>query len=394
MLLTAIQKERTGMEEKLLMEVVPGLEGIPAAESAISYIDGEAGILEYRGITVETLAEKSDFLEVAWLLIFGHLPAKDELERWRNDITFHTRLKLKILRMMEYLPENGHPMHYLQAVTSAMGMYYPARDTLDAESRYWSAVRLIAKMPTIVAACERLKHGDAPIQPRNDLSFAANFYYMLFECEPTKLVEKIMDAMLTLHADHTMNASTFSARVVGSTLADPYTIVSSAIGTLSGPLHGGANEEVVHMIEEIGSKENVRPYIERKLEKKEKIMGIGHRVYRTRDPRGEVLKGFIRELAEHNAIDRNTLEISRELEAVVKEKLEAKQLHPNVDFYSGIVFKAIGIPTELFTPIFAMGRVAGWLAHWMEQLKTNRIYRPTQKYTGLRARLYIPVAER
>ncbi|MBI2412801.1 MAG: citrate synthase [Deltaproteobacteria bacterium] len=382
------------MEEKLLMEVVPGLEGIPAAESAISYIDGEAGILEYRGITVETLAEKSDFLEVAWLLIFGHLPAKDELERWRNDITFHTRLKLKILRMMEYLPENGHPMHYLQAVTSAMGMYYPARDTLDAESRYWSAVRLIAKMPTIVAACERLKHGDAPIQPRNDLSFAANFYYMLFECEPTKLVEKIMDAMLTLHADHTMNASTFSARVVGSTLADPYTIVSSAIGTLSGPLHGGANEEVVHMIEEIGSKENVRPYIERKLEKKEKIMGIGHRVYRTRDPRGEVLKGFIRELAEHNAIDRNTLEISRELEAVVKEKLEAKQLHPNVDFYSGIVFKAIGIPTELFTPIFAMGRVAGWLAHWMEQLKTNRIYRPTQKYTGLRARLYIPVAER
>lgn len=394
MLLTAIQKERTGMEEKLLMEVVPGLEGIPAAESAISYIDGEAGILEYRGITVETLAEKSDFLEVAWLLIFGHLPAKDELERWRNDITFHTRLKLKILRMMEYLPENGHPMHYLQAVTSAMGMYYPARDTLDAESRYWSAVRLIAKMPTIVAACERLKHGDAPIQPRNDLSFAANFYYMLFECEPTKLVEKIMDAMLTLHADHTMNASTFSARVVGSTLADPYTIVSSAIGTLSGPLHGGANEEVVHMIEEIGSKENVRPYIERKLEKKEKIMGIGHRVYRTRDPRGEVLKGFMKELEAHKAIDRNTLEISRELEAVVKEKLEAKQLHPNVDFYSGIVFKAIGIPTELFTPIFAMGRVAGWLAHWMEQLKTNRIYRPTQKYTGLRARPYIPVAER
>lgn len=376
------------------MDVVPGLEGIPAAESAISYIDGEAGILEYRGITVETLAEKSDFLEVAWLLIFGRLPKEAELRKWRTDVTYHTRLKLKILRMMEYLPENGHPMHYLQAVTSAMGMYYPARDTLDAEARYWSAVRLIAKMPTIVAACERLKHGDAPIQPRNDLSFAANFYYMLFECEPTPLIEKIMDAMLTLHADHTMNASTFSARVVGSTLADPYTIVSSAIGTLSGPLHGGANEEVVHMIEEIGSKESVRPYIERKLEKKEKIMGIGHRVYRTRDPRGEVLKGFIRELAEHKAIDRKTIEISMELEAVVKEKLEAKQLHPNVDFYSGIVFKAIGIPTELFTPIFAMGRVAGWLAHWMEQLKTNRIYRPTQKYTGLRAQPYIPVSER
>ncbi len=394
MLLPPFERMRTDMEEKLMMDVVPGLEGIPAAESAISYIDGEAGILEYRGISVEALAEKSDFLEVAWLLIFGRLPKEAELHKWRTDVTYHTRLKLKILRMMEYLPENGHPMHYLQAVTSAMGMYYPARDTLDAETRYWSAVRLIAKMPTIVAACERLKHGDAPIQPRNDLSFAANFYYMLNEREPTALVEKILDAMLTLHADHTMNASTFSARVVGSTLADPYTIVSSAIGTLSGPLHGGANEEVVHMIDEIGSKENVRPYIERKLERKEKIMGIGHRVYRTRDPRGDVLKAFMRELADHKAIDQKTIEISRELESVVKEKLEFKHLHPNVDFYSGIVFKAIGIPTELFTPIFAMGRVAGWLAHWMEQLKTNRIYRPTQKYTGLRAQPYVPVAER
>ena len=274
------------MDEKLMMDVVPGLEGIPAAESAISFIDGEAGILEYRGITVEALAEKSDFLETAWLLIFGRLPKKDELDKWRTDITYHTRLKLKILRMMEYLPENGHPMHYLQAVTSAMGMYYPARDTLDAETRYWSAVRLIAKMPTIVAACMRLKHGDAPIQPRNDLSFAANFYYMLNEREPSALVERILDAMLILHADHTMNASTFSARVVGSTLADPYTVVSSAIGTLSGPLHGGANEEVVHMIDEIGSKENVRPYIERKLERKEKIMGVGHRVYKGPEGRG------------------------------------------------------------------------------------------------------------
>ncbi|MBI5642154.1 MAG: citrate synthase [Deltaproteobacteria bacterium] len=382
------------MEEKIIMDVVPGLEGIPAAESAISFIDGDAGILEYRGIPVETLARESDFLEVAYLLIFGHLPEKAEYEKFRTDVTYHTRLKLKILRMMEYLPENGHPMHYLQAVTSAMGMYYPARDTLDAETRYWSAVRLIAKLPTIVAACHRLKHGDAPILPRNDLSFAANFYYTLFECEPTGLIEEILDKMLILHADHTMNASTFSARVVGSTLADPYTIVSSAIGTLSGPLHGGANEEVVHMIDEIGSKDRVRGFIERKLEKKEKIMGIGHRVYKTTDPRGEVLKGFIKRLADQKNIDTNTLEISRELEAVVKEKLEHKHLHPNVDFYSGIVFKAIGIPTELFTPIFAMGRVAGWLSHWMEQLKSNRIYRPTQKYTGLRRQPYIPIDKR
>lgn len=382
------------MEEKILMEVVPGLEGILAAESAISYIDGERGILEYRGISIETLAEKSSFLETAWLLVFGRLPGKAELQKFRDDVTFHTRLKLKILRMMEYLPENGHPMHYLQAVTSAMGMYYPARDTLNPDMRYWSAVRLIAKLPTITAAVHRLKHGDAPIQPRNDLSFAANFYYMLFEKEPSKLVERVLDVMLILHADHTMNASTFSARVVGSTLADPYTIVASAIGTLSGPLHGGANEEVVRMIDEIGARENVRGYIEGKLEKKEKIMGVGHRVYKTVDPRGEVLKRYISLLAEHDGIDKKTLEISRELERIVHEKLSAKGLHPNIDFYSGIVFRSIGIPTELFTPIFAMGRVSGWLAHWMEQLKSNRIYRPEQKYTGLREQPYVPLEER
>ncbi|MEK6791859.1 MAG: citrate synthase [Deltaproteobacteria bacterium] len=382
------------MEEKLLMDVVPGLEGIPAAESAVSFIDGDAGILEYRGIPVETLAEKSTFLEVAYLLMFAKLPSKAEYEKFSADITNHTRLKLKILRMMELLPENGHPMHYLQAVTSAMGMYYPARDTLSAETRYSSAVRLIAKLPTIVAACHRLRHGDAPIQPQNHLSFAANFYYMLFEKEPTPLVEKIIDVMLILHADHTMNASTFSARVVGSTLADPYTVVSSAIGTLSGPLHGGANEEVVHMIEEIGSKENVRPFIEGKIARKEKIMGIGHRVYKTKDPRGTVLKEYIAILCGDKGLCSGVLEISEEIEKVVHEKLAHKKLHPNIDFHSGIVFSGIGIPTELFTPIFAMGRVAGWLAHWMEQLKTNRIYRPTQKYTGLRKMPYVPISDR
>ncbi len=382
------------MEERE-MAVVPGLEGIPAAESAISFIDGEKGILEYRGIPIEELAEHSTFLEVAYLLIFGRLPTIKEFTRFKDDITLHTRLKLKILRMMEYLPEMGHPMDYLQSVTSAMGMYYPARNTLDPEVRYWSIVRLIAKLPTIVAACHRLRHGDAPIQPNNELSFPANFYYMLFEKEPDPLVERIMDVILILHADHTMNASTFSARVVGSTLADPYTIVSSAIGTLSGPLHGGANERVVEMLEEIGSKERVRPYIEEKLKNKERIMGIGHRVYKTKDPRAGLLQKFAHRLFDHeDAHSAHLLEIAEEVEKVVAEKLAHKRLYPNVDFYSGIVFTGIGIPTELFTPIFAMGRVAGWLAHWLEQLETNRIYRPTQKYTGKRRQPYIPIAER
>ncbi|HLA48353.1 MAG TPA: citrate synthase [Nitrospinota bacterium] len=380
------------MEERE-MEVVPGLAGIPAAESSISFIDGEKGILEYRGIPAEVLAEKSSFLEVSYLLIFGRLPTEGELKKFTNDITFHSRLKLKILRMMEFLPENGHPMEYLQSVTSAMGMYYPARNVLSEEVRYWSIVRLIAKLPTIVAACHRLKHGDAPIQPNNDLSFAANFYYMLFEKIPDSLAERILDVMLILHADHTMNASTFSSRVVGSTLADPYTIISSAIGTLSGPLHGGANEEVIHMLNEIGSKENARPYIEKKLEKKDKIMGVGHRIYKTKDPRSTILQSFAHQLFK-NSKNMKIIEIAEEVEKVVYEKLSHKKIFPNIDFYSGIVFQGLGIPTELFTPIFAMGRVTGWLAHWLEQLKTNKIYRPDQKYIGLHNQPYIPIKER
>lgn len=381
------------MEEKQ-MEVVPGLAGIPAAESAVSYVDGEKGILEYRGISIETLAEKSTFLEVAYLLLFGKLPTESEYNKFKNDITYHTRLKVKILRMMEFLPENGHPMEYLQSVVAAMGMYYPAKDVMNQETRYWSAVRLLAKMPTIVAACERLRRGDAPIQPNNNLSFAANFYYMLFEKAPDALTEKILDAMLILHADHTMNASTFSARVVGSTLADPYTVISSAIGTLSGPLHGGANEEVVHMLKEIGAKENARPYIERMIEKHEKVMGVGHRVYKTKDPRATCLQSFAHKLFQNTTGKGKALEIAEEVEKVVNEKLVSKKLYPNIDFYSGIVLQEIGIPTELFTPIFAMGRVAGWLSHWLEQLKTNKIYRPDQKYTGLHNQEYVPMGER
>ncbi|MCK4739706.1 MAG: citrate synthase [Deltaproteobacteria bacterium] len=371
------------------MELVPGLAGVPAAESSICFIDGEKGVLEYRGIPISELAEKSTFLETSYLLVFGRLPTEEKLIAFEKDIKTHTRLKLKILRMMEYLPENGHPMDYLQAVVSAMGMYYPARDTLDESLRYESVVRLIAKLPTIVAACHRLRHGDAPIAPDNNLSFAANFYYMLFEKKPEPLIEKILDIILILHAEHSMNASTFSARVVGSTLADPYTVISSAIGTLSGPLHGGANEHVIKLLREIGVKENARGFIEKKIEEKEKIMGVGHRVYKTKDPRAVILQKYAHKLFEKgSAGNGEILEVAEEVERVVEEKLAHKKLYPNVDFYSGIVFKAIGIPTELFTPIFAMGRVSGWLAHWHEQLKTNRIYRPTQNYIGKREQDY------
>ena len=373
--------------------VVPGLEGIAAAESSVCYIDGLKGVLEYRGYPIEELTEKSSYLEIAYLLVFGKLPTKDEFDKFSSDIYSHTRLKFKVLKSAELFPENGHPMDFLQSMTASMGMYYPARDVLDEETRYWSIIRLIAKLPTMVAASFRMRHGDEPILPNNDLSFAANFYYMLFEKEPDELTEKIVDVMFTLHAEHSMNASTFSARVVGSTLADPYTVVSSAIGTLSGPLHGGANEKVLDMLEEIGTVENARAYITEKIDKNEKIMGVGHRVYKTKDPRAIILEKFASKLFESEDCH-DLLKIAKEVEKVVIEKLADKKLYPNVDFYSGVVFHGIGIPSELYTSIFAAGRVSGWLAHWLEQLSTNRIYRPTQKYVGGRELSYKDIKDR
>src|ERR1700678_969329 len=256
-----------------------------------------------------------------------------------------------------------------------MGMFYPARDVSNAQSNWESVVRLIAKLPTVVAAFHRIRHGDEPIDPRDDLDHAANFYWMLFEKEPSAGERKVIHACLILHAEHTMNASTFSGRVTGSTLANPYTVISSAVGTLTGPLHGGANEEVLDMLDEIGSVENARIWLEGAVSGKKKIMGFGHRVYKVKDPRATVLQ----ELAEHVFVELNRpreYEVAVEVERVAAGILGPKGIYPNVDFYSGIVYKALGIPRDLFTPIFAIARVAGWLSHWLEQLQGNKIYRP------------------
>jgi citrate synthase len=274
-----------------------------------------------------------------------------------------------------------------------MGMFYPARDVTNAQSNWDSAVRLIAKMPTVVAAFHRLRFGDEAISPRDDLDHAANFYYMLFEREPSPAVRKVIDACLILHAEHTMNASTFSGRVTGSTLANPYTVISSAIGTLTGPLHGGANEEVLDMLEEIGSVQNVRAWVEDAVAKKKKIMGFGHRVYKVKDPRATVLQ----ELAEHVFAETGRpkiYDVAVEMERVMAGILGPKGIYPNVDFYSGIVYQALNIPRDLFTPIFAIARVAGWLAHWLEQLQNNRIYRPEQIYVGKTDAAYVPLEKR
>ncbi len=377
------------------MEYRPGLADVPAAESAVSFIDGKRARLEYRGIAVETLARESCFEETAWLLLKGELPSQRELAGFDDELRHHRRVKYKIVDLIKCLPETGHPMDALQAGVAAMGMFYPARDVTNAQSNWDSVVRLIAKLPTIVAAFHRLRRGDEAVPPRDDLGHAANFYYMLTEHEPSPAVAKVLDACLILHAEHTMNASTFSARVTGSTLANPYTVVSAAIGTLTGPLHGGANEEVLQMLDEIGSTENVRPWLEDAMTHKKKVMGFGHRVYKVKDPRATVLQ----ELAENVFVETGRpkmYEMAIELErlAAGMPNLGQKGVYPNVDFYSGIVYQAIGIPRDLFTPVFAIARVAGWLSHWLEQVKNNRIFRPEQVYVGKHDVPYVPLEKR
>lgn len=381
------------MNDRTSKEFSPGLAGVPAAKSKISYVDGQSGLLEYRGIRIEELAEHSSFIETTYLLLYDRLPTQAELDRFSTDVVHHRRIKYRITDLIKCLPEHGHPMDALQAAVAALGMFYPAWNVLDPEVQYWSAVRLIAKVPTIVAAYYRLRRGDEQIQPRDDLDHASNFLYMLTEKVPDPLIAKVLDTCLILHAEHTMNASTFSGMVTASTLADPYTVVSSAIGTLKGPLHGGATEEVVKMLEEIESLENVRPYLEKKLAAKEKLMGFGHRIYKVKDHRATILQGLARQL--FTRYGRSPLyELAEEVERVGEELLQAKGIHANVDFYSGVLYKTMGIDTDFFPTVFAMARVTGWLAHWLEQVKDNRLFRPDQIYEGTHGRAYVPLAER
>ena len=374
-------------------DFMPGLAGVPAATSSISDVDGQRGILEYRGIRVETLCRQSSYLETAYLLLFGHLPSKPEFQQWVTDVTHHRRIKFRIIDMLKDLPEQGHPMDALQAAVAALGMFYPGRNVKDVENNYWSAVRLVAKLPTIVAAWARLRHGDDPIPPRDDLGFSENFFYMLTETSAPAIWAEVFDDCLILHAEHTMNASTFTGLVTASTLADPYTVVASSIGALKGPLHGGANEEVVVMLREIGTPDKVRPYVEQAMQNKTKLMGFGHRVYKVKDPRATVLQELCRQL--FNACGTSPLyETALEVEKVAGEVLNSKGVYPNVDFYSGIIYDKMGIDVDLFTPLFAMARVSGWLAHWLEQLRENKLFRPDQIYSGEHNRPYIPINQR
>lgn len=374
-------------------EYRPGLEGIPATQSSISFVDGKQGILEYRGINISELAYQSTFLETSYLLIWGTLPTKEELAEFEHEICYHRRLKYRIRDMMKCFPESGHPMDALQACAAALGLFYSRRALDDPAYIRAAAVRLLAKIPTMVAAFQLMRKGNDPVQPRDDLDYSANFLYMLSECEPDPLAAKIFDICLTLHAEHTINASTFSAMVTASTLTDPYAVVASAVGTLAGPLHGGANEEVIEMLEEIGSVENVEPYLDKCLEHKSKVMGFGHRVYKVKDPRATILQELAQQLFDKFGGD-HYYDIALALETGVAKRLGEKGIYPNVDFYSGLVYRKLGIPTDLFTPVFAIARVSGWLAHWKEQLGENRIFRPTQIYTGEHNTPYNPIEQR
>jgi len=381
---------------------IPGLQNVPATRSAISFLDGQKGILTYRGYPIVELARHSSFEETCYLLLNGELPQTSELNAFYDELRLSRRVKYNVREIMKFLPTNGHPMEMLQTCVASLGMFYPGSERMTAEGNGPSeefvngtAIKILATMATIVAMWNHIRMGDDPVPPREDLSYAANFLYMMNEREPDAVEARIMDACLVLHAEHTINASTFAALVCGSTLAAPNLVVASAIGTLAGPLHGGANQRVLEMLREIGSPENAESWLEQRLANKQVVWGFGHREYKVKDPRADILQNMLEELREHRGGQISPLyEIAKALEVAAHERLSQKGVHPNVDFYSGVLYDALGIPEDQFTPIFAISRTAGWLAHWKEQIGNNRIYRPTQEYVGSETRAYVEIGAR
>lgn len=385
-----------------MSDFLPGLEGVAATQSAISFIDGEKGLLSYRGYSLETLAEQSTFEETTLLLLQGELPTASALADFTTQLRSQYRIKYHIREMMRHFPSTGHPMDMLQTAVSSLGMFYPGNECLTSSDTCTDlnyvrnmTVNIIASMAPLVAMWEHMRRGYDPINPREDLSVAENLLYMFSGKEPDPMMAKIMDVCLILHAEHTLNASTFSALVSGSTLATPYSVISGAIGTLSGPLHGGANSRVVDMFKEIGTADKAEKWIDNALANKQVIWGMGHREYKVKDPRATILHKLVAELIEDrgSSLD-STFETAMRVEEICADRLGHKGVYPNVDFYSGILYAEMGIPADQFTALFAVARSAGWLAHWREQISDNRIYRPTQIYIGSGERDYVALSER
>ncbi|MED4935423.1 citrate synthase [Heyndrickxia coagulans] len=371
------------------MTATRGLEGVVASETSISSIIDDT--LTYVGYSIDDLAEKASFEEVVYLLWHLKLPTKSELETFKQELADHMDLPNEILDSFKTYPiGKAHPMAALRTAVSALALYDDEADAMDREANLRKAIRLQAKIPAIVAAFARVRKGLEPVAPRRDLGFAANFLYMLKGKEPEPIEVEAFNKALVLHADHELNASTFTARVCVATLSDIYSGVTAAIGALKGPLHGGANEQVMKMLTEIGSADKVENYLHEKFMKKEKIMGFGHRVYRKGDPRAKHLKKMSEKLTELTG-QRKYYDMSVKIEQIVTSE---KGIPANVDFYSASVYHCLGIDHDLFTPIFAVSRISGWIAHILEQYSNNRIIRPRAEYIGPDMRQYVPLEDR
>jgi len=387
-----------------LITMDPGYGNTGSCRSAITFIDGEKGILRYRGYPIEELAEHSNFIEVSWLLLNGELPSRAQLAEFSHEITRHTLLHENFRRFFEALPKDAHPMPVCAAAVAALATFY--QEPVDERRLHETVVRLIAKMPTIAAYSYKHSIGQPFIYPQNQLDYASNFLHMMFATpcdvyEVDPLLTRVLDLLLILHADHEQNCSTSTVRMVGSSQANLFASVSAGISALWGPLHGGANQQVIEMLEKIEAEGgDVQKFVNRAKDKKDnsRLMGFGHRVYKNYDPRATVLKKACMDVLNRLGVRSRQLEMAMQLEeiALKDEYFISHKLYPNVDFYSGIIYKALGIPVNMFTVLFAIGRMPGWIAQWLEMRKdpANRIGRPRQVYTGATKRAYVPIDSR
>jgi len=400
---TELRKIKTHEDDFGLMSYDPAYMATASCRSSITYIDGERGILEYRGYPIEQLAERSSYLEVAYLLVHGELPNRQQLDAWTHDITIHTFVHENVKEFMQGFRYDAHPMGMLLASVGALSTFYPeARQINDAQNRYYQTIRLIAKMPTLAAFAYRHNRGMPYVYPVNDLSYAGNFLSMIYKIaephyEPDPRLERALDVLFILHADHEQNCSTSAVRSVGSSQVDPYSAVAAGIAALYGPLHGGANEQVLRMLRRIGDKKNIPDFLKGVEVGEERLMGFGHRVYKNYDPRAKIIQKACYDVFEVTGTN-PLLDVALELEKIAlnDEYFIERKLYPNVDFYSGIIYEALGMPVEMFPVLFAIGRTAGWIAQWLEMIQDpeQKISRPRQIYTGPRGRDYVPIEAR
>jgi len=400
---TELRKIKTHEDDFGLMSYDPAYMATASCRSAVTFIDGEKGILEYRGYPIEQLAEESSYLEVAYLLIHGELPTQAQLEEWNHEITIHTFVHENVKEFMQGFRYDAHPMGMLLASVGALSTFYPEAGAIkDEEVRYMQVIRLIAKMPTLAAFSYRHNRGMPYVYPDNDLSYPGNFLSMIYKVaelkyEPDPRLERALDVLFILHADHEQNCSTSAVRSVGSSQVDPYSAIAAGVAALYGPLHGGANEQVLRMLRRIERKENIPEFLKGVKDGNEKLMGFGHRVYKNYDPRAKIIKKHAYEVFEVTGTN-PLLDIAIELEKIALEEdyFVERKLYPNVDFYSGIIYEALGMPVEMFPVLFAIGRTAGWIAQWLEMIDDSeqKIARPRQIYTGGRGQDYVPIEQR